>query len=285
MMKPTTFHFHLLPCLWIFLATFVVAAPEEEGAPSNTDPSNPMVSLRVIPVGAQRVVEFEIKDPNKPPVPIAGKSSEYFPQLLYIASRAKTATDGYQRVALRLNSLSRAVSIPYRKSLTLYRRTATEDTQGRTQYKYTPYARVASMPEKSHVLLILTSRIKSEKWSKPLVNVFDISPQNFPQNTCFLFNSSPFKVGVGFSKKEPMMVEKLSHAYIKDLEEDKYGSIHYKVIMKVGEKMEDVSRSAFRKKKNSRYYIFTYVDPNKGLKKHSRIAVSTEAKPIILKTK
>ena len=279
-MKHTLFQAITLLCLSAFGVTLAGATPDDAAESPMTT-----VSLRVIPVGAQRVVKFEVKYPNKPPVPIPGKAGEYFPQLLYIASKEKTAVDGYQRVALRLNSLSRAVLIPYRKSLTLYRRTVSQNTQGQPQYKYTPYAKVSSMPKASHALVILTSRIKSERWSDPLVNVFDVSPQSFPENTCFLFNSSPFKVAIGFSEKDPIAAGKLSHAYINNLEEDEYGSIHYKVLMKVGEKMEVVSRSAFRKKKDSRYYIFTYVDAQKGLKKHSRIAVSTEAKPIVIKTK
>ena len=250
--------------------------PILSAAPEDASPKDKI--LRLIPVGAVYLPKYRDLGAFKLPEEIKAKSGEYMPKNLYVRNDAEE--NKYQKIKLRANTLSNQIKIRNKNSVVLYQLRETKSSTGEPVYQYDHYITANISPESTHILLVLSKGLKKEGWKNPRRETFDVSPNIFPENTCFVFNSSPFKVVVDIKGLEPQLVQPLEHKFLRGLKLNEHKSIPYKVGMKVGKKIERVTANAFKQKGGSRYYIFTYVDPKKGLRKHSKIAVSTETKPI-----
>ena len=231
--------------------------------------------LRVIPIGASMVVRFKFVADDKPPEPIQGRPEEYLPENLYIKEKSKSSP--YTRISISSNSLTHPIRIKARNSITLYRRTRKKNAEGKPTYVYTPYVKTKINPKASQVLVAIIKSLKKDKlWASPIVRAFDVSPDVFPSDSCFVFSASPFKVGIKFESKKPTFVEGLHHQIFTHLTPNKYGVFPYKVGLKIGDKFKPIRSGAFRKKGQSRHYIFAFVNPRKGLNQRGDIAVFTE---------
>ena len=255
--------------------------------------------VRVIPIGARRQAKFVRS--KKPvtltvdggkgktivgsiekglPTEVMGKENEYVPYELYIANRNKKTGAKYKKFSLGLNSLTPSSKIRSRGVVSFFKKRATQNQDGKTTYRYSSYHKTKVNPDASDVLVTLVKNIKSkEGWADPLVRSFDVSPQVFPANSCLVYNTSPFPIYLKIAGKEVVKVSPYRHVYLKGLKSDKYGAIPYAVTMKVSGKNERVCMNAFQGSKDSRYYMFTFLDPRKGVKKRGDITVFTEQTP------
>jgi len=267
-MKTSSFFLILLSVLFIF--------PSKANSQGNSSKApkggkaGKMQQLRLIPIGVGRIPKYVAGDVA--PVEIKGRPEEYMPQSLYIKNK------GYKKIRLNRNSLSLPISIKRSESITFYKKNKVKNEEGKITYTYTPYVKTKIDPRASQVLVVIIKSLKKEVlWKTPLIKAFNISPEVFPPNTCFIFNATPLGLGVKFADRDATYIREMNYKIIKDLKCDEYNAIPYTIGLKVGEKFEHVRTGAFRQKSDSRYYIFGFVDPRKNIKKHGDLAVFTES--------
>ncbi len=258
----------------------------------------PKQLIKAIAIGARRTAKFkrstkqykikmegpdgqEIEEtiPAGVPIEIAGKENEYVPYQLY--AKNSGSKDKLSRFSLGLNSFSPEVKLPAKETLSLFkRRVIPAEDGGKPKYKLEPYASAPSQVAASHSLVTIVKNHKElEGWAKPLVKVFNISPERFGSNSCLVYNSSPFNMVIKFGGLELINLRPFTHKYVSDLKKDKYGAIPYEIFLKSGSIVERLPSGALVSRDNSRHYIFTFVDPRKGVKRRGDLAVFSEKVP------
>lgn len=259
-------------------------------------------TTRIIPIGARRTAKFkvskksyrikmkgpggeEIDDviPAGVPIEIRGKENEYVPLGLYVKNKNSKTGEKLGKFSMGLNSLSPALKLTPRESITFYKRKLVTASDGSDEYQLATYARTPVQADATHLLVAIVKNIKEkEGWAKPYIKTMDASPNRFPADSCLFFNASPFPVSFIALGAAPKIIKPYKHVYLKGFKKDKFGAVPYRIIMKIGNKKERIADGALRNNGKKRHYIFTYIDPRKGVIRRGDLVTFSEKVPVLL---